>query len=204
MTSSTCLGRLGVGGPRRVTRPVAIPDRLQRAVVQQDDPFRRDRLPRLRRHQEPQIRRALRPPAVDGPRLGSAETGVDRPLAQPGRQLAQHPHKPGCLACCRQFRAVHNTVVDGGQSPPLQLVAPGRVEDAQRQAVLVSKPERQVEDIGAPAVVQAVPIEVSRPQAGGEHGLDLGAELDLNLVQSGAGQQLGLPIVAEEGTGLVE
>src|SRR6478672_12274944 len=72
------------------------------------------------------------------------------------------------------------------------------------QTVFASEAETQVEDVGTAAVGQAVPIEMRRAETGRQDRLDLGPELELKLLQPGAGEELRNPLVAIEVAGLID
>ena len=68
----------------------------------------------------------------------------------------------------------------------------------QRQPVLPGQIEGQLENVGSAAVGQAMPIQVGWSELRGQHPFDLRPELQLHLVQPGAGEQLRNSIVAIE------
>src|SRR6476469_7104697 len=72
------------------------------------------------------------------------------------------------------------------------------------QTVLAREAETQVEAVGTAAVGKAVPIEMRRAETGRQDRLDLGPELELKLLQPGAGEELRNPLVAIEVAGLID
>jgi hypothetical protein len=80
-------------------------------------------------------------------------------------------------------------VIDSRKAPLPQLAACGLKPGPHRQAILGGQGHSQVEDVIAPAVGQAVPIQVGRCQPGVGYGVDLRAELELDLVQASLDQQ---------------
>ena len=116
---------------------------------------------------------------------GAPPTRSGRPA---GRAAAW---RTGRLAVHVEAEAVQEPVVDDRQAPLPQLAAPGLEPGPHRQAVLVGQGHGQVEDVVAPAVGQAVPVQVGRRQPGVDHRVDLRAELALDLVEASLGEQLG-------------
>ncbi len=138
---------------------------------------------------------------VHGSRPGVAEPRVDGPLGQAVGQLAQQPAEP-LLPLGRRDRAEREAVderpVGTRETASAQLRAAVGAPHAHRRAVLGGEVEREVADVRAAPVGQAVPVQVRGVDPGGEHRLDLGPGLALDVDEFGPRHQLGHLVAAEQ------
>lgn len=95
-------------------------------------------------------------------------------------------------------------MVDGGPAAGSQAPVSGFEPGADGEAVLVGQGEGQLEDVLAPAIGQAVPVEVGGGEPGADDTLDLPAELGLDLVDPGLCEQVGDLARFVQGSGRVQ
>src|SRR5262245_37244955 len=160
------------------------PDVLNRPVIDHLDALLRNESSREGRGQELIIRPPdLGPARLDLLRRPVPETRMYSPLGQASRKAAQQLGVSGRLAVELEAEAVEERVIDDRQSELPELPPGGLQPGPDGQTVLGGKRNRQVEDIFATAVGQAVPVQVRRPEAEAQYRLDLRAKLKLDLVQ---------------------
>jgi hypothetical protein len=99
--------------------------------------------------------------------------------------VAEHPFKACCLDVERDRVAVDEGVVDDGFALLASFAATFVEPDPWGEAVLLRKRHRQVVDIGAAAVGEAVPVEVCGCQSRVDHRVDLCAQLAFDVGQLG-------------------
>src|SRR6266496_168429 len=91
---------------------------------------------------------------------------------------------PGRLGVDVEAEAIQELVVNSRQALSSQLLAPRAEPGPHRQAMLAGQRQCQVEDVAAPAIGQAMPVQVGGRQAGAGYGIDLRTELKLHLVEA--------------------
>ena len=99
------------------------------------------------------------------------------------REVAEHPRVGCSLVVEGDGVAVQEAAVDDRFALLASLAAAVVERDARCEAVLVGEPHGQVEDVGAAAVGEAVPVEVRGCQSRVDHGRDLCAQLAFDVAR---------------------
>src|SRR5438552_11860355 len=124
------------------------------------------------------------------PLLGAVRW-MDGPFVETRWEVAEH----ACVGCRLVVKAdgvaVHEGVVDNRLSALASLAAAVIEPDPNGEAVLLGERHRQVENVGAAAVGEAVPIEVRGCQPYIDNGVDLCAQLAFDLGQLGRCEERG-------------
>ena len=77
---------------------------------------------------------------------------------------------------------VQKVVIVGGETLALYFFDPGSSGNPEREFVFSGQPQQHIKNIRSAADTQGMPIQVSRPKPGCQHGFDLRPEFHFQLI----------------------